>query len=309
MNSIMYTNRISYLNNILDIYGSEIKRMLLQGDIYFVGGAIRDILNKSRESITDIDIVLENPIEVLKNLKKIAKFTTVVLDEDFGVYRVYFPEKNIYLDFSKLQGTNIVDDLERRDFTINAIAAKWSGNHFEIIDPFNGVKDINEKRIKTIKRKNLIDDPLRILRAFRFYAELGFGIEEKTLSYIRELKFLVNESAPERIKFELSKIFQSPQSHKTVKFMYDCGVIQEIFPFLSSYKGFFSGKRHIYDLWDHSLKTLENIEIFFQSKNFPIPLEEDLLYYELEKGFNFQTILKICALFHDVGKLFAFDEK
>lgn len=311
MKSINYmesSDRISYLNSILDIYGVEIKKMLLERNIYFVGGAVRDILN-NKENITDIDIVVENPLDILRNLKKVTKFTTVVLDEDFGVYRVYFPEKNIYLDFSRLQGANIIDDLERRDFTINAIAVRWLGNHFEIIDPFNGIEDIYEKRIKAIKRKNLIDDPLRILRAFRFYAELGFGIEEKTLSFIGELKFLINKSAPERIKFEMAKIFQTPQSYKTIQFMYDYGVIQEIFPFLSSYKGFFSGKRHIYDLWEHSLKTLEIIEDFFQKKNFPINFDEHLLYDEVEKEFNYLTILKISSLFHDVGKLFAYDNK
>lgn len=307
-NKIMPFNKISILYHILDIFGPKVKNALLHENVFFVGGAVRDILN-NKTNLTDIDIVVENPLDILKNLRKEIKFNAVVLDENFGVYRVYFPVKDIYVDFSKMQGANIYEDLERRDFTINAIATRWLNNGFSIIDPFNGIDDINDKIIRVVKRKNLIDDPLRIIRAFRFYSELGFEIENKTLSYIRELKFLINKSAPERIKFELSKIFQTPDSHKTIKFMYECGVIQEIFPFLSSYKGFFSGKRHIYDLWEHSLKTLENIEIFLKNDSFPISFDRRLLYRESEKEFNYMTILKISALFHDVGKLFAYDDK
>lgn len=301
-------NKIAYLNNILDIFGNNIKNALLKENVYFVGGAIRDILNDKKD-ITDIDIVVDEPLEIIKELKKITKFTTVVLDQDFGVYRIYFPEKEIYIDLSKIQGKNIFEDLERRDFSINAIAVRWLKNSFQLIDPFDGIKDIDKRIIKTIKRKNLIDDPLRIIRAFRFNAELGFEIENRTLSFIRELKFLINKSAPERIKFELSKIFQTNQSHKTIRFMYECGIIQEIFPFLSSYKDFFSGKRHVYDLWEHSLKTLENIEKFTLNKNYPFDFDDKLFYMETEKEFNYLTILKISALLHDVGKLFAYDDK
>ncbi|MCX7770693.1 MAG: HD domain-containing protein [Proteobacteria bacterium] len=301
-------DNLKALANILNSIDVEIKNFLLREDVYLVGGAIRDVLN-NKQLVTDLDIVVREPLETLKNLRKIAKFTVIVLDEDFGVYRVYLPEKSIYLDFSKLQGKDIIEDLERRDFTINAIAVRWIRNRFEIIDPFDGIEDLHKGLIRTIKRKNLVDDPLRIIRAFRFYAELGFKIEEKTLNYLKDLKFLINLSAPERIKFELSKIFNNLNSHKTISFMYECGVLQELFPFLEVYKGFYSGKRHVYDLWEHSLKTLENIEFFINNRDFPILIDEQLLHKETEKEFNYMTILKISSLFHDVGKLFSYDER
>lgn len=296
------------LFKIVECFGDSLKNQLLNFEVYFVGGAIRDIL-LGRDNIVDIDIVTKNPHDILKTLKQNFNTTIIPLDTDFGVYRVFFHGHDVYIDISKLQGENIYEDLARRDFTINAIAVKWDDSGSKIIDPFNGNRDLETKKIRLISRKNLIDDPLRIVRAFRFYAELGFSIDEKTLEYIKQLSFLVSKSASERIKFELCKIFNASKSALCIEEMYKAGVLQEIFPFLRSYQGFYSGKRHIYDLWNHSLKTLEIIEEFLEKKSLPFQVEIDLLEKELEKELKVATALKISALFHDVGKILAFNEE
>jgi poly(A) polymerase len=300
-------DRLKHFSDVIMSFDKNLIELFQLYNVYFVGGAVRDIIN-GKDKVVDVDIVAIEPNDLLKALKHQFKVSIIPLDLDFGVYRVYFHEKEIYIDISKMQGNDIYEDIERRDFTINSIALKWDGSKFILVDPLNGLEDLKNKLIRVSKRKNLIDDPLRIIRAFRFHAELGFNIDDRTMQYIEELSFLIDEVSEERIKYELARIFNAPHAVTTISKMYDTGVIQNIFPFLRAFKGFSSGKRHIYDLWSHSLKTLENIENLVNTRKFHFDIEESLLNKELEKDYTVLTAWKIATLFHDVGKLFAFDE-
>ncbi len=300
-------DKLKYFSYVLMSVDKNLFELFQLYNVYFIGGAVRDIIN-GKNKIVDVDIVVKEPQELLKALKHNYRVSIIPLDLDFGVYRVYFYDKEIYIDVSKMQGNDIYEDLERRDFTINSIALKWDGKKLLLVDPLNGIEDIRNKLIRVSKRKNLIDDPLRIVRAFRFHAELGFSIDEKTMEYIKELSFLICDVSLERVKYELARIFNTPNAVITIGKMYEVGVLQNIFPFLRAYKGFFSGKRHVYDLWMHSLKTLENIENLVSTRKFHYNFEESLLNKELEKDYTVLTAWKISALFHDVGKLFACDE-
>jgi len=300
-------DKLKHFSHFIMSVDKNLFELFQRYNVYFVGGAVRDIINGKNE-VVDIDIVTKEPQDLLKTLKHQYKVSIIPLDLDFGVYRVYFYDKEIYIDISKMQGNDIYEDLERRDFTINAIALKWDGRGFLLVDPLNGIKDIRNKLIRVSQRKNLIDDPLRIIRAFRFHAELGFSIDERTLQYINELSFLIDGVSEERVKYEMARIFNAPNAVITIGKMYEIGVLQNIFPFLRAYKGFFSGKRHVYDLWSHSLNTLENIENQVRTRTFPFNFEEHLLDKELEKDYTVLTAWKMSALFHDVGKLFAYNE-
>ena len=173
-----------------------IKPYLKDCKAYLVGGFVRDyFLNKTS---FDCDIALDtNDVKsFVKDIAKKLDATFIPLHEDFEIFRVVLKDKKHYFDFAKIEGENISEDLLRRDFTVNAIC--YDINNDEFIDPYNGMKDIKNKKIKTISEKNITDDPLRIMRAFRFSAILGFKIEENTLKIIKKHSSLINSPAKER---------------------------------------------------------------------------------------------------------------
>jgi len=198
-----------------------IKRVFeIEGKAYIVGGYIRK-LQKGQES-SDIDIVAENDVERLANILAEDIKGTVVAFKKGGIIRVV--SDNITLDFSRIQGS-IHDDLGKRDFTINAIA--WSPSE-GLIDPFDGIGDIKKGIIRAISEKNLRDDPLRLLRAYRFVAEEGYKIDSETRGMIRRLRRELSSTAAERITSELFKILLSPGCVKALGEAFDDGLLREI---------------------------------------------------------------------------------
>lgn len=182
---------------ISKVFGMGIK-------VYLVGGYLRDIL-RGRGS-KDIDFVVEGkPENVLDEIApeirgRVVKFAKAPL--------VRVVAGDYTLDFTELKGT-IEQDLSQRDFTVNAIA--WSEKE-GIIDPFNGVPDIRAKSIRAISEENLLDDPLRLVRAYRFSGDFGWEIEAGTRKSIRKLKGLVRQPATERITLEMFRLLNSINS-------------------------------------------------------------------------------------------------
>ncbi len=172
-----------------------------------VGGSVRDgLLNKLSQK-PDLDFVI--PIEAIKfskNLSKRINATFIKLDEKRDIARLVI--NGWTLDFARQVGKNLEDDLLRRDFRINAIALKLSDKP-EIFDPIGGMDDLKNKKIVAISEKNLIDDPLRILRGFRLMCELDFELEKKTKIFLKNNVDKLSNVAPERIKMEILKIAHS----------------------------------------------------------------------------------------------------
>jgi len=175
-----------------------------------VGGSVRDgLLNKLGQK-RDLDFVIPiNAIEFSKKLSKKINASFVKLDEKRNIARVVVDGWT--LDFARQVGENLEDDLFRRDFRINAIALKLKENP-EIFDPTGGIDDLKKKKIVAISEKNLIDDPLRILRGFRLMCELNFEIEGKTQRFLKTNVDKLSNVAPERIKMEILKIVHSKWS-------------------------------------------------------------------------------------------------
>ncbi len=115
----------------------------------------------------------------------------IVLDEVNKIYRVVLEDKTNYIDISELQGGSIEEDLKRRDFTINAIAYDLKNKEF--VDITGGLDDIKNRILRHIKDENFEDDPLRILRAFRFAAVTGFEMSEELQAAIEKYKHLALE--------------------------------------------------------------------------------------------------------------------
>ncbi len=303
----MTTSFTSKINQFIQTSCPVLKNLLSMENTYLVGGVVRDLLFKE-SGVKDIDIVTGDPIKFIKKNSKLIK-TVVLLDEEFEVYRIFLRnEQDFYLDTTRLQGNNIIEDLSRRDFSINAIAVSFCNDIVEIIDPFGGIDDVKNGLIRKLNKANLLADPLRMLRAFRFKAELGFEIEEATLRDIKELFSNINKVAKERIKGEIFKILSSPIATKTFYELYQNNGLKFIFPFISEYEDYFSGKRHKYDLLHHSFKVMETIENFINENSFPISFDNDILVLETENEATLAGLLKLSAIFHDVGKLFTKNE-
>jgi tRNA nucleotidyltransferase (CCA-adding enzyme) len=182
---------------------------LLPQPVYVVGGAVRDALLGRIRAELDLDLVIpDRAVAVARALATKYHAGFVLLDAERQIARVVFP--GLTVDIAQMEGTSIDRDLARRDYTLNAIAYDLLTR--QAIDPFNGTQDVRQRTIRMISRDNLIDDPLRLLRAYRQGAQLNFTIEPETHQTIRELVPLLTKVAAERVLAELRYLLQTPSS-------------------------------------------------------------------------------------------------
>ncbi|MDJ0632167.1 MAG: CCA tRNA nucleotidyltransferase [Xenococcaceae cyanobacterium MO_188.B29] len=181
---------------------------LLPSSAYLVGGAVRDALLQRKGAYLDLDFVLpENAIEIAEKIARQYHWGFVVLDEQRQIARVVFSEGTV--DFARQEGDSLEKDLQRRDFTINAIA--YNIHRQKLLDPLGGLPDLQKGLIRMVSVANLKDDPLRLLRAYRQAAQLNFTIEPETRQTICSLSHLIDRVAAERVQTELKYLFANPQ--------------------------------------------------------------------------------------------------
>ncbi len=285
-------------------------RVHTHSDFYIVGGFVRDFLLK--REYTDIDLVLsEDALVVAKEFAYSQEGSFIILDEMNGTARVILKDKNLAIDFSKMKGKDIIEDLVSREYTINAMAIKIGQDgefHWEeIIDPVGGKKDIENKWIRMISKKVFQDDPLRMIRGVRFAAQLGFDIEDSTASAIREYSDHLLEAAAERISYELFQILKCNRTHYYFNMMdKHLNLLNKIFPEIEPMKAVGQCKYHVVDAWAHSLYTLNVTEsIIYANGYFENHLREAYEEHSNKMFSNGHTriqLIKLAALFHDIGK-------
>jgi tRNA nucleotidyltransferase (CCA-adding enzyme) len=172
-----------------------------------VGGAVRDALLDRRSDRLDLDFILpDRAIDIARAVSVCHAAGFVVLDQAREIARVVFPSATV--DFALQEGCSLEADLQRRDFTVNAIAYDPRTSTF--IDPLDGRADLKRKHLRMISAENLYDDPLRLLRAYRQAAQLGFEIDHDTRAAIRRLAPELSRVAAERICAELGYVLASP---------------------------------------------------------------------------------------------------
>jgi len=159
-------------------------------EIYCVGGIVRDFY-LGKENF-DKDLIVQNidACEFAKILGEKLDATFIPLDEENKIYRLVLDDKKTCIDITNPVENSIEKDLKRRDFTINSIAVNLKT--LEIVDINNGIKDLKNKKIRMIEEKNFSDDPLRLLRAYRFQAVTGFDLDSKTAHSIKKHLNLIN---------------------------------------------------------------------------------------------------------------------
>ncbi|MBD48386.1 MAG: hypothetical protein CL891_04765 [Dehalococcoidia bacterium] len=203
-----------------------------KSEVYVVGGTLRDIV--LGRQCSDFDFASTDASILATQYAHSIKSALVPLDTTPGreTFRVVV-KKNFYFDFSELQGKSIESDLNRRDFSINALAVpliSFIKGTNKYIDPHNGRDDIKNKVIRVLPGQIFSKDPLRMLRAFRFMSVLGFQIENKTLKKITTLSPEINRVSPERIWSELNLLLSSKKASPSIKTMNDIGLLENIFP-------------------------------------------------------------------------------
>ncbi|MCU0680357.1 MAG: CCA tRNA nucleotidyltransferase [Planctomycetes bacterium] len=265
----------------------ELKKQGYEG--YIVGGCLRDFLMNKEPNDWDITTNArpEQVLEVFSNGK---------YENDFGTVLLPFPNKDCleittyrsesaYSDFRHpdrvIFETNVEKDLERRDFTINALAATLNdqGELGDIIDLFGGQKDIKKKIIRTVGEPSdrFKEDALRMMRAIRLSCQLAFEIEEKTERAITKLAGSIKFISKERIKDELIKILKSPFPYEGIMLLHNTKLLQYIFPELEEGFEVAQNHHHIHTVFKHSVLSLK----YCPSSDWRV---------------------RLAALFHDIGK-------
>ncbi len=264
--------------------------------VYIVGGYVRDLL-LGRKSPTDIDFVTESSgIELAQAVaKSINPETKVSIFKTYGT--AMFCYENLELEFvgarkesysadsrnPQVEQGTLEDDQKRRDLTVNAMAISLNKENFgELIDPFNGMEDMEQKILRTPLEpvQTYSDDPLRMMRAIRFASTLGFSIEQKSLEAIEKEAKRIEIITVERIMVEFNKIMLSEKPSAGLEIMKKTGLLDIVLPELTALEGIeeVEGQKHKDNFW-HTLEVVDNI-----SKN------TDNLW------------LRWAALLHDVGK-------
>ncbi len=281
-------------NPIFKIISEASKNLNL--DSYVIGGFVRDYILK-RGNAKDIDVVaIGSGIELAKQVAKLLPNSPKVqVFKTYGTAMLRYNDieiefvgarKESYNEDSRnpiVENGTLQDDQNRRDFTINALALNLSEANFgKLLDPFNGIKDLENKIIKTPLNPDITysDDPLRMMRAIRFATQLDFIIEKESLNAITRNNKRINIITKERIVVELNKILESPKPSKGFLLLEKTGLLKHILPELTNLKGIdeVEGQTHK-DNFYHSLEVVDNI-----AKN------TDNLW------------LRWAALLHDIGK-------
>jgi tRNA nucleotidyltransferase/poly(A) polymerase len=248
----------------------EIKQLSkqLNSSTYLIGGTIRDHL--IGKPCTDYDFTSPQAPEIARQWAQKVQRIRVPLDETPGheTYRVVL-KRDLCFDFTTLQGNSIEEDLSQRDFTINAMAVslpEFIEEKENLIDPFNGQDDLRSQVIRVLPGRTFEDDPLRLLRAFRFASTLEFDIEPQTLQQIKTHRAQLNQVAQERATYELLLLLGAPRSR--LNLMEQTGLLEVIFPSIAELKtrpGAQSGTT----LWDDTRNAFAELEsILIQPDHF-----------------------------------------
>ncbi|AEH00080.1 CCA tRNA nucleotidyltransferase [Lacinutrix sp. 5H-3-7-4] len=261
-------------HNIFKIISQSAKELNL--DSYVIGGFVRDYLLQ-RGNAKDIDIVavgsgIALAKQVAKNLPNKPKvqvfktYGTAMLKYNDIEVEFVGARKESYNENSRnpvVENGTLQDDQNRRDFSINALALDLSQDNFgDLLDPFNGVEDLQNKIIRTPLDPDITysDDPLRMMRAIRFATQLGFTIEKESLDAITRNNNRIKIITKERIVVELNKILESKTPSIGFLLLEQTGLLKHILPELTALKGIdeVEGQRHK-DNFYHTLEVVDNI--------------------------------------------------
>ena len=276
-------------------------------EVFVVGGTVRDWLRGV--TARDLDLaVSRSALDFAEALARELQAAFVLLDEEEQTARVVWGDYVVDIAGFRGGAQDIRQDLLKRDFTINALALPFSvyvtsaaADRRLIIDPADGLTDLQGEIIRLLAPEALTDDPLRLLRAFRFFAESGFVIEPHTWQWIIDYRQLLASVSPERISYELDCIMASHRAYAATVLLDRAEVLAVLFPELGMGAGITQPASHHLDVLAHNLEALRWMERIIHRPADFYPTQGEALVKYLAGGKRI-IWLKWAALFHDLGK-------
>jgi tRNA nucleotidyltransferase/poly(A) polymerase len=282
---------------------------------FLVGGTLRDRLLGRHPLDCDWSV----PADALGAARRLAAATdghAVVLAPQHDVSRVVWPDSPVQFDIARQEGDSIDADLRRRDLTINALGLPLDSATVAwlqaddpqlpagLLDPTRGLADLRARRIRAVSETNLLDDPLRLLRVFRFASLTGFAIEPQTLDWVRQHAHRMDTVAPERIAYETYRLFEGTCGPVLAQ-MQACGFLTAVCPEMAPMAEVPPNEHHHLDVLSHSVEVashLERILTDLAGEGFPAAQLQEYLDTELSSGRRIGPWLKAAGLWHDLGK-------
>jgi poly(A) polymerase len=294
-----WINKIPYLRVIRRLARDE------NVTIWLVGGFLRDLYAGRPFERFDYDFTLDRKTtSFARRFARETGGTCVVLDKVQRSIRVVVKSRKGMLnyDFNDLRGTSIKEDLEKRDFTVNALAVDLLDRRGVVHDPTSGLKDVDEKTLRTTTPQNFRDDPVRILRAFSFMGRFGFCLESATARYVEQGALSLRAAAGERVAEELFKVFAASHAYSLLSDMDRLGVLEILLPESRAMRGMEQGDYHHLDVWGHSMETVHCFEDLYLGSLRHHPDIERYLREEVAQKRTRYQLMKLACLLHDVGK-------
>lgn len=265
--------------------------------IYIVGGTLRDFYLDQPNFDKDIVVDKTDAKKFAQTLAKSINATFIELDEENKIYRLVLKDKKNFIDIANPIGKTIKEDLRRRDLTINSLALNLQT--FEIIDITGALNDLKAKKIRHISEQNFIDDPLRLLRVFRFQATLGFSLDKELITIIKKHAEEIKKPSVERVNYELLKLFSGAYSVKALKLMDKTGILKEILPIAAELKKVPPNLHHHLNLFIHSIETVKQIQEIYEKSHSEVKKHLERIDFG---GASRLAHLKFAGLLHDIGK-------
>jgi putative nucleotidyltransferase with HDIG domain len=270
---------------------------------WLVGGAVRDRL--LGRTTGDYDVVVRgDPERAARAIGRAANGHPFPLSEAFGAWRVVARAGDWQVDVTQLAGSEIEDDLRRRDFTINAFAEPLRGG--DTVDPLAGRDDLAARRLRMVSPEAFAEDPLRTLRLARLACELDFVAEPRTIAAARQRSAAVAGCAAERVFGELKRVLAAPRAIAGLELMDAVAVTSVVLPELDALHGIEQSRFHHLDVHDHTMAVLAQA-IELDRDPAPAfgehaPAVRGLLDEQLADGLTRGEALRFGALLHDIAK-------
>jgi len=316
------------LSPVMDLVRRVLRRQACVR-VYLVGGAVRDALLGRPNK--DLDFAVQgDAVDLARTVADSLQGAFYILDYDRGTARALLqdhplagPGEPVILDFARLRGDDLRADLEDRDFTINAMALPVeleSPTPAAIVDPFGGHADLTDHIVRAVSAHSIQQDPVRSMRAVRHAAALESQIDSQTVSQIQRAAPLLPIISAERIRDELTRLLVSPHPAASIRTLHRFGLLQHILPELAATQGVTQSPPHTLDVFDHTLRSLEQLDLLLNSlwhpaAQLPAPLAHardqlaptiahltQHLAQATAGGRTRQIILCLAALLHDIGK-------
>lgn len=295
--NIILSNR-ELISKAKDVLVDIIGDVPLHPESMMVGGTIRDIM--LGRTPQDIDIATPDTSGFVGVLSD-KGFTHVLLDSERDIHRMV--KKDTHVDITPLNERAEID-LLTRDFAINAIGIVI--RTWQVLDPQRGIPDLSKGIVRALNEERFINDPLRMIRAFRLAAELNFNIDPVTLRMITKNAHLINKPSKERIRDELCRTLAVQGSFNLIEKLKRSHLLDRILPELAKLNLTPIGKPHITGLTEHLLWTYKYFEDIMNNLDDVLLGHSDsareLLCKEVSGGHTLLVLTKLAALLHDVGK-------